>query len=106
MNCHYCNQVCRCNASTWICDNCSAEFGDGWINLYTNINGKKYTFQMRFKSCHADTPCRILLPRPNDSMWIDPMGKPDPHIIYLPKIPDNITPANVNEKIKLYLLFL
>ena len=26
-------------------------------------------------------------------------------ILLLPKIPDNITPINVNEKVRLYLLF-
>ena len=109
MNCHYCHNLCRNNVSTWICDTCQAEFGadaaNPFTNLYTYINRKKYTFQMRYGSHHAATPCRILLPRLNDSMWIDPMGKPDPHIIYLPKIPDNVTPSNVQEKVKLYLLF-
>lgn len=91
MNCHYCNQVCRCNVSSWICNDCRAEFFDGHINLYTTINGTEYTFQMRFG--HYEHPVRIL-------------GSPKGvGILLLPKIPDNITPSNVNEKVRLYLLF-
>ena len=48
---------------------------------------------MRFE--HTEFPARIL-------------GGPISQlkrIINLPKIPDNITPSNVNEKVRLYLLF-
>lgn len=108
MNCHYCHNLCRNNVSTWICDICPAEFGRGFTNLYTHINNKKYTFQMRFE--HTEFPARIICPNvsilslPKDSP-IESMIRIEEHIINLPKIPDNITPSNVQEKIKLYLLF-
>jgi hypothetical protein len=40
---------------------------------------------------HTDYPARIILPGAKT--------------INLPKIPENITPSNVNEKVRLYLLF-
>lgn len=108
MNCHYCHNLCRNNVSSWICNICPAEFFSGHINLYTYIDGKKYTFQMRHE--HTDSPARIICPRPNvNKDFGNVIGATshyvDSHIINLPKIPDNINPTNVNEKIKLYLLF-
>ncbi len=108
MNCHYCHNLCRNNVSSWICDICPAEFFNGHINLYTTINGKKYTFQMRFE--HTEFPARIICPRTKvldliPDGKIEHMVRMDSHIINLPKIPDNINPSNVQEKVKLYLLF-
>lgn len=100
MKCHYCDKVCRNNVSSWICDNCSAEFFHGHINLYTSIKGEAYTFQMRFE--HTQFPARIICPFNFD---ISGLSNRKNNIINLPKIPDNINPANVNEKVKLFLLF-
>jgi hypothetical protein len=60
---------------------------------------------------HTDSPARIICPRTSykvelpQGSKIDTLVRVDSHIINLPKIPQNITPTNVNEKIRLYLLF-
>jgi hypothetical protein len=92
MNCHYCNQICRCNVSSWICESCRVEYFDGHINYSTDINGTKYTLQLRYE--HTEFPARI----------IGGTGK-NVVALKLTSLPQNITPTNVNEKIRLYLLF-
>jgi len=56
---------------------------------------------------HTDYPARIICPQPNITYQsLSGLQMPaKAHIINLPKIPENITPSNVNEKVRLYLLF-
>lgn len=59
------------------------------------MNGKEYIFQLRYE--HTDYPARIIQKEIGRDYPLDV-------ILELPKIP-NVTPQNVQEKIKLYLLF-
>jgi hypothetical protein len=88
MNCHYCNKPCKVLSSSWRCEPCKAEYFRAHTNLTTEINNYTYIFQMRWE--HAQYPARIISGRST---------------VNLPKIPSNITPTNVNEKVRLYLLF-
>lgn len=55
---------------------------------------------MRFE--HTEFPARIICPYNFDITSLSNMKS---NIINLPKIPENITPENVNEKVRLYILF-
>ena len=101
MLCHYCHSPCPLtNVSTWTCKVCDVEFHPGHINMFTYIKGEKYTFQIRYE--HTEFPARIICPYKFDVSSLTNMRD---NIINLPKIPENITPENVNEKVRLYLLF-
>jgi hypothetical protein len=98
MICHYCNKQTdypedeyHNHCSTCNVDYLNTEFRNDSkvaVNLNAEINGKKYTLQLR--PYHPTAPARIIC---------------DFETINLSTIP-NVTPQNIKEKLKLYLTFL
>ena len=94
MICKYCNRKIdyEPDNSIWChCAHCDTEFyRNGTININVTINDKLYYFQYRTKTDNAP-PARL----------IEDGGE----ILMEFKTAPNITPSNIKEKIKLYLLF-
>lgn len=96
MNCHYCDKQAITVSSEhhWRCIPCKVEYRHNEINIVGRLNGKSYFFNMR--NGPYDFPCRICKGIP--TQWSHLI------LVNLSKQP-HITPANVDEKLSLYLLF-
>lgn len=97
MNCHYCNKTClRINPDQhrWNCVPCKVYYSDASISIIGRVNGHSYFFLI--KNGHYKIPALLV------------KGLPTSHsnkvVLNLTTRPD-ITPSNVNEKLKTYLTF-
>ncbi len=98
MNCKYCQKIClRMGDKHYQCVHCKVEFLNKLgqcINMFTFINGKRLVLQIRPE--HPEHPARIFH-QGGDMRDLQTF-------INLTTIP-NITPQNIKEKLKTYLLF-
>jgi len=90
MKCNYCNKDCFGSYSSWICSSCGVEYGDGFTNLICSINENYYMMQYIYDAPSLDYKARIIY-----------NGK---ILVKFGTVPNSITPTNLKEKIKLYLL--
>lgn len=95
MNCHYCNLPCinppiitGVQESSWSCYSCNTHYHTDKINMTTTLNGRKVCLQFQLYDNAADL------------FYTDGCET----IIKFNHLP-NITPQNIKEKLKLYLLF-
>ena len=104
MICKYCNKSCRANVGRpkrSRCKDCNVSYYD-WshegtfnekdtvVNVHTEINGKDYFVQ--YRPYDKKLPCRIVCSGYDDDINFT--------------FALNITPSNIEEKLKLYLTFL
>ncbi len=88
MNCKYCDKIClRIDDNFHRCTHCKTDFHQHATCIYTRIKDHTYTVALL----------------KNGQMKISTPFK-DP-LITLPNQPANLTPQNVVEKLKFYLLF-
>ena len=94
MNCKFCNKKCKKYPIYYLCKSCNTEFRfSGVINIYCTINDKKYFYQDRSVFRYKE-PARIMR---------DGIGQQEA-VIEFKELP-NITPQNIKEKLKTYIMF-
>jgi len=97
MNCHYCQKECRhINISNnhWRCLPCKVDYRGVETNIFGMINSTSYYFNIY--NGPREFPVRIMKGLPNDfavNIVVNLTSRPD------------ITPSNVEEKLRTYLLF-
>lgn len=90
MNCHYCQKEClRIDDQFFRCLPCYTDFKRGEINISTRYNGRTWVVRLRY----FHTPFKTIIGNAKD-----------PDLIKLPTWAD-ITPQNIQQKLKTYLIF-
>lgn len=96
MNCHYCDKECETHGYglSWTCLECRVYYYKSCMNMLTTIGHKEYCLQFIYEhDKHGTHKAELFCTDRADSLVI------------FDKFPD-ITPSNINEKVKLYLTFL
>lgn len=97
MNCHYCQKECKTISlgSSYECKSCNVSYYHTNVNLHCELNGKEYIMQFRYTP--TNHPAAIIMKELYRSYPIE-------EVLTFTKMPSDITPSNVRDKIKLYLL--